>query len=167
MSLQEFDIRSDETPDKALIEQDFERFYYNVLPFLLPEQAKKILIRVNSLELLPTGSFNPEDEYGANFDLKKQVQMLIDAVGAMKDTVMPGGRMREDVTPREMKEVVSSASQLMNLLMKYHRELMSMDRMRILEQCTVEVLQGLGDRHGEEIVTEFAKMMEERLEHTE
>ena len=115
-----------------------------------------------TVELIPDQQENTA--YGANYDLKQEVQGLINAVRAMQGSVMHDGKMRQDVTPKEMKEVVTSTTQLMNLLMKYHRELLSMDRMRILEKSTVDVLQKLSDKYGEEIVTEFVKMMEDRLE---
>ena len=162
--LKDFDIRVDSSPDPSLIEQDFERFYFNVLPHLLPDQASKLIQKISLLELIPDQRGN--SAYGASYDLKQEIQGLIDAVRALQNSVMHDGKMRQDVTPREMKEVVTSTAQLMNLLMKYHRELLSMDRMRALEQATVEVLQELSDRHGEQIVSTFVKMMEDRLEET-
>ena len=63
-----------------------------------------------------------------------------------------------------MKEVVTSTTSLMTLLMKAHDKLMTFDRMRAIEQSTVDILRQMG---GEEIVENFVKMMEERLERGE
>jgi hypothetical protein len=143
-----------------LLEQDFERFYHNVMPYLTPEHAEKLLIRLKNLELLT----QPVEGvvYGADYDLKSEVENLITAARALKNSVMyANGDIKPGITPREMKEVVTSTSSLISLLMKSHEQLMNFDRQRILEQSTVEVLREMG---GEEIVSRFVKMMEERLE---
>lgn len=160
--LSEFDVRTDASPEASVLKHEFEKFYFNVLPHLSSEQASSLMDKIMMLDLIPDYRRDAV-EYGANYDLKQEIQGLIDAVKAMQDSVMINGRIRNDVTPKEMKEVVTSTTSLMNLLMKYHRELLSMDRMRALEAATVEVLQQLGDRHGEKIVSEFVKMMEDRL----
>lgn len=162
MSLSGFDAKSDGLPvEPDLLEQDFERFYHNVMPHLTQDQAQRLLIRLKNLELI-TDQVSDTVVYGANYDMKSEVENLITAARALKNSVMyPNGDIRPGITPREMKEVVTSTSSLISLLMKSHEQLMNFDRQRILEQSTVDVLREMG---GEEIVSRFVKMMEDRLE---
>lgn len=168
MSLDEFDVKIDEQVEPSKLDMDFERFYHNVLPHLTHQQAQQLMARIGTLELLDNSDVDVV--YGANYDITTEIESLITSVRAMQNSVRtPGGQMRDDVTPREMKEVITSATGLMNLLMKSHEKLMSFDRMRRLEQSTIEVLQKLGDgdlqdKTGQEIVAEFVNLMEERLD---
>ena len=159
MTLTGFDAKADSEP--SLIEQEFERFYHNVMPHLTQDQATKLVIRIRNMELMPVPIGVDNIAYGADYDIKIEVENLIQAVRAMKSTVMTeGGQIKSGVTPAEMRQVVTSTTSLMTLLMKSHEQLMNFDRQRILEQCTVDTLRELG---GEEIVTSFVKMMEDRL----
>lgn len=161
--LSDFDVKAEQNvePDKLALE--FERFYHNTLPHLFPTQAQQLLTRINTLELVPSvGNSNEETEYGANYDITIEVQGLIQSVRAMRNTVMDEqGRVKEGITPREMKEMITATTALMNLLMKSHEKLMTFDRHRSLEQATVDTLRELG---GEEIVSRFVELMEQRLE---
>lgn len=169
MSLGDWDVKSVGNIAPSELETEFERFYHNILPHLDTVMATKLYARINTLELVP--HVDAEDvAYGANYDITIEVQGLISAVRAMQNSVMDErGRIREGITPREMKEVVTSTSSLMNLLMKSHEKLMTFDRQRALEQATVDALRALGDggfdgMKGEEIVSRFVEMMEARLE---
>ncbi|RLA60687.1 MAG: hypothetical protein DRQ89_12445 [Epsilonproteobacteria bacterium] len=160
MSLDDFDVQAEVKEEPTLLEADFERFYHNVLPHLTGPQAVLLLTRVNTLELVPIA--DRDVTYGAEYDMTSEVEGLIQSVRAMRNSVMTeDGRMRTDVTPREMKDVVTATSSLMNLLMKSHEKLMDFDRHRALEQATIDILRGMG---GEEIVTKFVENMEARLE---
>lgn len=169
MSLDDFDVKSGSSVEPSRIEIELDRFMFNILPHLNEQQGRKLVTRISTLELVPH-SETEEIAYGANYDITVEVQGLISAVRAMQNSVMtPEGKIREGITPREMKEVVTSTSSLMNLLMKSHEKLMTFERQRALEQSTVDVLRelgdsGLGDRKGEEIVSLFVEMMEARLE---
>ena len=163
MSLDGFDAKTGEAIEPDKLEQDFERFYHNVLPHLPEALGRKLLTRIGTLDLVPHAG--GDVVYGANYDITAEVEGLIRAVRAMQNSVMhEDGKIRADVTPREMKEVVTSTTSLMNLLMKAHAQLMTFDRQRAVEQSTVDVLREMG---GEEIVENFVKMMEERLERAE
>lgn len=160
MSLDGFDIQAEEKAEPTQLEMDFERFYHNVLPHLSGPQATMLVARVHTLELVPVA--DRDVTYGAEYDMTSEVEGLIQSVRAMRGSVMTeDGRMRTDVTPREMKDVVTATSSLMNLLMKSHEKLMDFDRQRALEQATIEILREMG---GEEIVTKFVENMEARLE---
>lgn len=162
--LQGFDIKAGQVPDPDLLRIEFERFYHNVLPYLRQGEARLLVQRISNLGLCPVQDRDPV-EYGANYDIKIEVQNLIEAVRAMRDTVIDEqGRAKEGITPREIKETVTATTSLMTLLMKSHAKLMNFDRMRALEQATVETLQELSDSQGEEIVKRFVERMEARLE---
>lgn len=157
-SLNAFNVRTDveRAPDDVLLE--LQRFTHNVLPHLPEEQVKQLLDLLSSR--LPE-SLSDDRIYGANYDIKEEVENLIKSVRALQNTVMDdSGRIRSGITPKEMREVVTSTSTLMTLLMKSHEKLLSMDRIRALEQATVETLRQLG---GEEVVIRFIETMESYL----
>lgn len=148
-------------PEPDALQLDFERFMHNTLPYLFPAQAKALIKKLHDAEIIPPAD-SADIEYGANYDITIEVEGLIQSVRAMRNTVMDEqGRVREGITPREMKEMITATTALMNLLMKSHEKLMTFDRQRALEQSTVDVLRELG---GEEIVSTFVELMEERLE---
>jgi hypothetical protein len=160
MSLDDFDIKVEERSEPSILEMDFERFYHNVLPHLTGPQAVTLVTRVHTLELVPIA--DRDVTYGAEYDMTSEVEGLIQSVRAMRSSVMTeDGRMRTDVTPREMKDVVTATSSLMNLLMKSHEKLMDFDRQRALEQATIDTIREMG---GEEIVSQFVENMAARLE---
>jgi hypothetical protein len=160
MSLDDFDIKVEERSEPSILEMDFERFYHNVLPHLTGQQAVTLVTRVHTLELVPIA--DRDVTYGAEYDMTSEVEGLIQSVRAMRSSVMTeDGRMRTDVTPREMKDVVTATSSLMNLLMKSHEKLMDFDRQRALEQATIDTIREMG---GEEIVSQFVENMAARLE---
>lgn len=160
MSTEGFDVKSGPNLEPSEFELEFDRFFHNVLPHVDQNQASRLVRKIDSMGLVPRD--DAEVAYGANYDITIEIQGLIDSVRAMRNSVMDDrGRMREGITPREMKEVVTSTTSLMNLLMKSHEKLMSFERARALEQATVDILRDLG---GEEIVSQFVEMMEARLE---
>jgi len=160
VSTEGFDVKSGPNLEPSEFELEFDRFFHNVLPHVDQNQASRLVRKIDSMGLVPRD--DAEVAYGANYDITIEIQGLIDSVRAMRNSVMDDrGRMREGITPREMKEVVTSTTSLMNLLMKSHEKLMSFERARALEQATVDILRDLG---GEEIVSQFVEMMEARLE---
>lgn len=160
MSISDFDIKTGSNLEPSELEVGFDRFFHNILPHIDHVQAGRLIHKIDYLGLVPRDK--TEVAYGASYDITGEIQGLIESVRAMRSSVMTQeGKMREDVTPREMKEVVTSTTSLMNLLMKSHEKLMSFDRARALEQATVDILRELG---GEEIVSQFVEMMEARLE---
>jgi hypothetical protein len=82
-------------------------------------------------------------EYGADFDLKEEVQAQIQAVRAMRDAVMPNGVVRVGTPAREVKEVVTASSTLLTTLMKMHERVMSFDRSRAIEEAVTATIRGL------------------------
>lgn len=160
MSLGDFDTTVDKPSEPTKLELEFERFYHNTMPHITEEQARKLITRIGNLELV-TVDFN-KVEYGANYDIREEIQSLISAVRAMRGTVMEdNGQIKAGVSAKDLKETITSMTSLMNLLMKSHKEVMTFDRHRALEQATIDTLKEMG---GEEIVTSFVENMTARLE---
>jgi len=154
--LSDFDVRSDAVFPLSDLTLEFSRFVHNVLPHLSADHLRDLSQRV--AERLPAGT--GQISYGAEYDIKVEIEGLINAVRAMQDSVMINGQIRPGITPREMREVVASTTTLLTLLVKTHEKFMGFDRQRALEVATIETLRQLG---GEEIVSGFVEMMEERL----
>lgn len=99
-------------------------------------------------------------EYGTGFDLGAEVEAQIQAVRAVRGTVMENGRIIKGVSSREAKEVISSGSTLLNTLMKFHEKVLNMDRLRLLEAAVIEVL----GEESEELRNRVVENMEQKLE---
>ena len=99
------------------------------------------------------------EEYGADFDLGHEVQMQIMAVRAMRNAIMPGGVVRAGTPAREIKEVVTASSTLLNTLMKTHERIMSLDRQRAIEEAVTTSIQTLPDEQKKQ----FLATLEENL----
>jgi ABC-type amino acid transport substrate-binding protein len=104
-----------------------------------------------------SGAGNP---YGADFDLAQEVGEQIKAVRAVRQQVMTAdGSVAEGMTPRDMKEVVTSGTTLLGSLMKFHKEVINMDRLRKLEQAVIDVLM----EEDEDLKNRVLAKLEERL----
>lgn len=161
MSLDDFDTVVEKPSEPTKLELEFERFYHNTLPHITEELARKLVTRIGTLELV-TSSDIEKVEYGANYDIRDEIQSLISAVRAMRGTVMEeDGSIKVGVSAKDVKETITSMTSLMNFLMKSHKEVMTFDRHRALEQATIDTLKELG---GEEIVSAFVEKMTTRLE---
>lgn len=99
-------------------------------------------------------------EYGPEFDMGGEVQMQIAAVHAMRNYLMPGGKMRAGVPVREMKEMVTASSTLLTTLLRTHKDILSYDRQRAIEEATVSAMQSLPEDAREV----FFSQLEEALE---
>jgi len=142
------------------LRHEVRRFCDEILPEIDEDLADKVIEKLNFL-----GYFRSDSEdlvYDENFDLKVEIAAQISAVRAMRKTVLLStGRVKEGVSPRELKEVVTSSSQLIATLMKYHEKLMTMDRYRAVEATTLEILQDLSE--GEDLTEKFLTLLEARL----
>ena len=158
--MDDFDTVVEKPSEPTKLELEFERFYHNTLPHIDEGQARELVARIGTLELM-TVDFD-KVEYGANYDIREEIQSLISAVRAMRGTVMDEhGQIKQGVSAKDLKETITSMTSLMNLLMKSHKEVMTFDRHRALEQATIDTLKEMG---GEEIVTAFVENMTARLE---
>ncbi len=160
-SLDGFDAKSEPEIDVKALQLEVDRFCYNTLPHLSEGQARYVVQKIRELNVLPEQV--PEAvAYGADYDIKNEVENLLRAARAMQNSIMDdSGVLKKDSSPREVREVVTSMTSLMQLIMKSHEKLMGFDRQRALEQSTVSVLREMG---GQETVDRFVKMMEECLE---
>ena len=101
-----------------------------------------------------------DPEYGADFDMVEEVNEQIKAVRALRASVMDPetGGIRQDKSTRDVKEIVSSSSTLLTWLMKFHEKIIYQDRMRALEQATIEVVKDL-DQQAQD---KFFSVLEEK-----
>jgi hypothetical protein len=150
--LEPFGVRL--TPD------DLEGAVSGLLPyvsFLSPAQRDR-LIRA----LYPVGEVPPpldvpkSSEYGADFNLADEVWQQILAVKAVRELVVEDGKICDGFSARDAKDVVTAGNTLLTSLMRYHKEIVSMDRLRRLERSIIEVL--------EECSPEVRKQVMARLE---
>lgn len=103
----------------------------------------------------------PVSIYGADFSLANELESQIRAVRAVRERVIDSrGQLQDDITTREAKEVIASGSTLLGTLMKYHEKVVNMERMRLLEQSVIEVL----EEEDEEVKDRVLMKMEEKLE---
>lgn len=122
--------------------------------------------QISRLWLLLATVAPPSDEqvkYGADFDLAAEVSMQIMAVRAMRESVLPGGRVRPGVPAREIKEVITASSTLLNTLLKTHEKIMSYERMRAIEEAVNETI----DTLPEEAQKTFMTLLEASLSEIE
>ena len=97
--------------------------------------------------------------YDASFNLRDEVQAQIACVRALRESVLPGGVVRAGLAAREIKEAVTASSTLLSTLMKTHKDILSLDRARCIEEAVSETIKTLSD---EDRAT-FMKKLEENL----
>ena len=133
------------------------------------EQRERLRAALNRLEPEEVAQFSDHQNdglssqvgYGAAFNLVHEVEAQIAAVRAVRDTVLGSdGRILAGTSSREAKEVIASGSTLINTLMKFHTQVVNMDRIRKLEASVVEVLKEADP----EIADAVLERLEQRLE---
>lgn len=96
--------------------------------------------------------------YGADFDLASEVNEQIKVVRALRKKVLDeNGDIAEGYGARDAKELVASANTLLGNLMKFHDKIINQNRMRLIEQATVEAVKTLPDEQQEVF---FSKLQE-------
>jgi hypothetical protein len=149
--------------DMVLDSSDLEDHISALLMYssLLTEAQRARLaagLRVSTLTVVDSPP--PPVGYGADFDLADEVEQQIAAVRAIREFVMPGGRLAGGITSREAKEVVTSGASLLASLMKFHSGIVNMDRLRNLERAVVEVLK----EESQELCERVQARLAERLD---
>lgn len=82
--------------------------------------------------------------YGANFDMKAEVNEQIKAVKAMRQQVMtPSGRPKSGISARDLKEVATASNTMLQTLMKIHEKVVNAERMRAVEKATTDAIRQL------------------------
>lgn len=100
-------------------------------------------------------------QYGADFDLKEEITAQIRAVRALRGKVLlPSGQLHPDIEPREAKEIITTGSTLISTLMKYHEQIVNMDRQQAVETAIIDTVKLLNQKY-QEI---FFDKMKENLE---
>ncbi len=127
----------------------------------LSNQQKMKLKAALALFEPPPPVVTQEVNYDASFDLAGEMAAQIKAVRAIRAHVFDAqGNIKEGISSREAKEVISSGSTLLASLMKYHKDVMNMDRLRKLEQSVVEALKDVDPDLQEDVM----QRLEERME---
>lgn len=156
--LEDFDAQSSEAPIN--LEDRVTEFIEEILPLLSEDQLREL-----TEELLSLGVVKQSDEdeivYDAQFDLGKEIELQLRTVHALRRKVMINNRLRSGATTKEVKDVVSTTTTMLNALMKHHEKMLSMDRQRALESATISVLKELGD---EAMINKFFELMERALQ---
>lgn len=102
-----------------------------------------------------------DPEYGAAFSLADEVNAQIRMVRALRATILDeDGAIIQGSSARDAKEVISSSSTLLTSLMKFHEKIINQDRMRLIEQATIEAIKTLPDEQQEK----FFSYLSEKLE---
>ena len=105
--------------------------------WLTPEQ-------VNALAEVISVYGGNEVAYGADFDIKNEINDQIKMVRAMrKDVLGADGNVRGGKSLRELKEVISASTTLTQLIMKSHETILNHDRQRAMETAMHEALKTL------------------------
>jgi hypothetical protein len=100
-----------------------------------------------------------EVKYGPEFNMKEEVEMQLLAVHAMRQFVLPGGKIRPGTPIREVKEVVTASSTLLSTLMKSHREVLSFERTRSMEEATLVAIRTLPEETQELFFSELKQSL--------
>lgn len=82
--------------------------------------------------------------YGADFDIKDEINSQIQMVRAMRRSVLgEDGKIKTDVATRDLKEVMAAGTTLTNLLMKSHEQILNADRQRAMETALKKAVETL------------------------
>jgi hypothetical protein len=165
MGLADFDVqKASLAPEQIAV--SLTEFINVTLPRLSDKQLEhlvSVLSGYRMLDVVCQSCLQQQEDgviYDETFDLKTEIAAQIQAVRALRSQVMDGNRVRQGVTARDMKDTVATTTSLISTLMKYHEDMMSLDRRRAMEQATIAVLQELG---GDAVVDRFTALLEERL----
>ena len=101
------------------------------------------------------------EEFDSEFDVKDEVTQQIRVIRALRASLMtPGGKLRSDISAKDMKEIIGPSTTLLNTLMKYQEKIISHDRQMAMERAVVEAMEGMS----EEVKERFFSKLDELLE---
>jgi hypothetical protein len=129
---------------------------------LTPEQKARLTKGLRLEGSAATRRRNGSVVYDASFDVAGEVEQQINAVKAIRDAVMPNGVLAEGISARDAKDVVTSGSTLLVSLMRFHKEIVNMNRLRNLERAVVEVLMEESPELRERVVARLAERLESK-----
>lgn len=85
-----------------------------------------------------------DPEYGADFDLTAEINSQIRIVRALRSKVLSdNGSIKEDVSIRDARELITSGGAMLRDLVKYHERTVNLNRMRMVESATIEAIKTL------------------------
>lgn len=91
-----------------------------------------------------------------------KVEEIVQAVDHLRDTLMPGGRVREDITARDATSFITAATNALSNLLKYRERIFNLSRQAALERAVIQALKAespeLQDKVLERFETELAKI---------
>lgn len=99
-------------------------------------------------------------DYGADFDFTVEIGAQIAAVKAMRSKVMSAnGTLKDAVSTREAKEVLSASTTLLTTLMKHHDKIVNFDRQRALEEAVKAAVQTLPENARDAFFAELERRL--------
>lgn len=102
------------------------------------------------------------EAYGAGFNMMTEVTDQIVALRALRTRVLTDtGLVRAGVTARELKEVVAASNSMLQTLMKTHERIVNYDRMRAIEEATIEAIKELPDEVKQQFFAKLEQLLEE------
>jgi len=101
-----------------------------------------------------------DPEYGPGFDVSSEINAQIKMVRTLRAKLEVEISTNDSkTTSRDMKEAIAAGSSMMSTLMKYHKEIVNQDRLRMVEEATIEAVKSLPEEHQ----TEFFRVLELHL----
>lgn len=156
--LQGFDVGEEwdatETTKRALL-----LFIKDVIPNLDEMQFATLLDHVPP-EHMPDLTGGEGGIYDADFDMNKEIGEQIISVRAMRNSIMVHGRIKPNISTREVKEVVASANTMFTTLMKHHETVQGLERHRAVESATVEILKEMDPISADKFFAELERRLE-------
>lgn len=103
-----------------------------------------------------------DPEYGADFDLTSEINQQIRLVRAMRSKVLgENGHLKNEIPVREARETITSSNAMIQQLMKHHKDVMNMERMRAVETATIEAVKTLPDEQQAEFFGRLESLLAE------
>jgi len=112
--------------------------------------------------IFPDTTQDPSSLYGADFDLTNEINTQLKTVKALRQAILTeDGQIRDGMTTKDVTELNRVSTNLTNLLMKHHKEVVNMERMRAIEESVLSVVMTWPDTDERQ---KFIKALEEALE---
>jgi len=112
--------------------------------------------------IFPDTTQDPASLYGADFDLTNEINIQLKTVKALRQAILTeDGQIRDGMTTKDVTELNRVSTNLTNLLMKHHKEVVNMERMRAIEESVLSVVMTWPDTDERQ---KFIKALEEALE---
>jgi len=143
-----------------------DRIIHEIIPKLSDDQKWKLRCALPAPASIDE---NSEAAYGANFSIANEIDLQVKALRALREHYLPEGRLRDGVSPKEFKDFLSTTNQMVKMLISSHEEVMNMERNRLVEASTVDILKEMADPKlvkalGYDPCAMFLEKLEQKLE---